>query len=139
MPHLAEDIITVILTARTLDEAQKAAMLDKFGDESISDDDLKTMLDALCDAEISLREQENVALERMRRDNNAQLAEEEAKIAPEKARLEAEAQAEEQKVVKEYVQEVHALEGGLDKVEEAIVKNSKEADEMGKIRKSLGI
>jgi hypothetical protein len=139
MPELAEDILTVILTARTLTEAQKTAMLDKFSDQSVSDDEIKKMLDGLCDAEISLRERENIELQKARAENNARLAAEEARIAPEKAKIEAESRAEKQAVMSEYVQEVHKLEGDLDKVEEQIVKNSKEADEMGKIRKSLGI
>lgn len=131
--------MTTILAARSISEEEKRAMMDKFGDPSVSDEELKAMLDKLCDAEIALREAENAELEQLRAENNADMAAEEARIAPEKVRIEAEALAAEQQVADEYVKEVGRLDGKLDKVEEMIQKNTHEAQELGKIRGSLGI
>lgn len=139
MQPLAEQIMTTILAARSISEEEKRAMLDKFGDEGVSDEELKAMLDKLCDAEIALREAENAELEQLRVENNADMAAEEARIAPEKARIEANARVAEQQVADEYVKEMHQLDGKLDKVEEMIQKNTHEAEEMKKIRGSLGI
>ena len=139
MQTLAEDIITVILAARSIEDAEREAMLDKFGDENVSDEELKVMLDKLCEAEIALRERENAELEQMRKKNNAEWAAEEARIAPERAKIDEGARLQERVIMKEYMQEVGTLEGELDKVEETIKKNSHESDAMAKIRKGLGI
>lgn len=139
MQPLAEQIITTILAARSIGEEEKTVMLDKFSDESVSDEELKAMLDKLCDAEIALREAENAELEQLRVENNNDIAAEEVRIAPEKARIEAEALAAEQAVADEYVQNVKKLDGDLDVAVEQIKRNEHETAEMEKIRSSLGI
>lgn len=139
MQPLAEKIITTILAARSISEEEKTAMLDKFSDESVSDETLKAMLDKLCDAEIALRDAENAELQQLRVENNDDLASEEVRIAPEKARIEAEALAAEKVVADEYVQEVKKLDGEFDQTIEQIKRNEHETSEMEKIRTSLGI
>lgn len=114
-------------------------MLDKFSDESVSDEELKAMLDKLCDAEIALREAENAELEQLRVENNNNKDSEEVRIAPVKARVEAEAQAAEQAVADEYDQSVKRLEEDFEVTVEQIKRNEKETAEMEKIRSSLGI
>lgn len=114
-------------------------MLDKFSDESVSDEELKAMLDKLCDAEIALREAENAELEQLRVENNADMESEEVRIAPKKAQIEADALAAEKVVADEYVQEVAKLDKELDVTIERIKRNEHEAGEMEKIRGSLGI
>jgi|GEM_PF-2418397 len=139
MQPLAEQIITTILAARSISEEEKTAMLDKFSDESVSDEELKAMLDKLCDAEIALREAENAELEQLRAENNNDMSSEEVRIAPEKAKIEAEARAAEQAVADEYDQSVKRLEEDFDVAVEQIKRNEKETAEMEKIRASLGI
>ena len=139
MHSLAENIITTILIARSITEEEKKVMLDKFSDESVSDEDLKAMLDKLCDAEIALREAENAELEQLRTENNAELGAEEARIAPVKARVEAEALAQEQKVADEYVKQVELLDEDFSVALDKIKRNEREAEEIRKIRGSLGI
>lgn len=131
--------MTTVLAARSITEEEKHALMEKFGDESVSDEELKAMLDTLCDREIALRDAENAELVALRGENNADSTAEEARIAPEVARIEAKALADEQKVADEYVKDVGRLDGNFDKIEEAIKKNTDEADEMKKIRGSLGI
>ncbi len=139
MQPLAEQIITTILAARSISEEEKTVMLDKFSDESVSDEELKAMLDKLCDAEIALREAENAELEQLRVENNNNKDSEEVRIAPVKARVEAEAQAAEQAVADEYDQSVKRLEEDFEVTVEQIKRNEKETAEMEKIRSSLGI
>lgn len=139
MQPLAEQIITTILAARSIGEEEKTVMLDKFSDESVSDEELKAMLDKLCDAEIALREAENAELEQLRVENNNDIDSEEVRIAPVKARVEAEAQAAEQVVADEYDQSVKRLEEDFEVTVEQIKRNEKETAEMEKIRSSLGI
>ncbi len=139
MQPLAEQIITTILAARSISEEEKTVMLDKFSDESVSDEELKAMLDKLCDAEIALREAENAELEQLRVENNNDISSEEVRIAPVKARVEAEALAAEQAVADEYAQTVKRLEEDFDVTVEQIKRNEKETAEMEKIRSSLGI
>lgn len=139
MQPLAEQIITTILAARSISEEEKTVMLDKFSDEGVSDEELKTMLDKLCDAEIALREAENAELEQLRVENNNEIDSEEVRIAPVKARVEAEALAAEQVVTDEYNQSVKRLEEDFEVTVEQIKRNEKETTEMEKIRSSLGI
>lgn len=139
MQPLAEQIITTILAARSISEEEKTVMLDKFSDESVSDEELKAMLDKLCDAEIALREAENAELEQLRVENNNEMDSEEVRIAPVKARVEAEALAAEQVVADEYDQSVKRLEEDFEVTVEQIKRNEKETAEMEKIRSSLGI
>lgn len=139
MEHLAENIIAIILAARTISEEQKTAMLDKFGDDSITDEELKAMLDTLCDAEIALRNEENAKLLAMREENNIELAAEEARIAPEKVKIEQAAATEDQTVLADYKRDMGTLDHQLSTAIETFKRNEHEAGEMHKIRTSLGI
>ena len=139
MEHLAENIIAIILAARTITEEQKTAMLDKFGDENITDEELKAMLDTLCDAEIALRNEENAKLLAMREENDLELATEEARIAPEKAKIQQEAATEDQAILADYKRDMNTLDHQLSTAIETFKRNEHEAGEMHKIRTSLGL
>lgn len=134
-----EHIIGSILAARTLTDEEKRAMLDRFQDPAISNEEISETLRVLADAEIALREEENRNLEQIGVENAAELEREEVAIQPEVDAINAAADEEAAVVAQEYVQAADLLDADLSKVVETIKRDEHESDEMDAIRAQLGI
>ncbi len=139
MEPTAEQIIACILAARTLSNEQKEQMMEMFKDPTCTDQQLFDSLQALADAEIKLRQEENAELGKMADENATELAVEEARIQPEIDAVGAEANAEAEQVIHSYKQELDTLDADLSKVCETIKRGEHEADAMAAIRAQLGI
>lgn len=134
-----EHIIGSILAARTLTDDEKRAMLDKFQDPAVTNEEISATLSQLAEKEIALREEENRNLASIAAENAAELEREEAAIQPEVNAINEAAESEATAVAQEYVQATDALDAELSKIVESVKRDEHESDEMDAIRAGLGI
>lgn len=134
-----DHIIAAILSARTLSNSEKEAMLEKFKDPAITNEAITEMLQKLADSEIALRQEENTNLERIAVENEQERAEEAARIQPEVDAVYAEANTESTQVMQAHLAQMDTLDGDLAKVCETIKRGEHEVDQMAAIRAQLGI
>lgn len=134
-----EDIIGTILAARTLTQAEKEQMLEKFKDQSVTNEQLMTMLQQLADAEIALINEENHNLEKMRAENDSERSAEETRIQSDVDAETDAANEEASHVITDYARDLDILDSDLSKVCETIKRSETEADEMNAIKKQFGL
>lgn len=137
MDLTAEQIIGMILSARTLSLEQKGEFLDLFQNTRISLEELTEKLRNLARTEVAYLKKENEELAQLAEENRKTLEEEQAKIAPQEAAIYADLDTATSRLSNDWNMLSRQQEHELDQVLETIQRSEHESDKIASLQAQI--
>lgn len=133
MELTANQVVALILAARTLSLEEKGAFLDLFQDASVTPEQLTEKLRDLAHQEVAYLHQENEELSQLAAENQKILREEEAKVKPQTAQVYADLDSAASELTTKWKETAGQQSHALDQVLETIQRDEQESDQIASL------